>query len=40
MGLAIVGKLVGLLGGEIKVESALDKGSTFEVWLPHNLAEE
>lgn len=37
LGLAIVKKLVGLLHGDIRVESELDKGSKFTVTLPINL---
>ncbi|MNF17044.1 Sensor protein DivL [compost metagenome] len=34
MGLALVKKLVEILGGNIKLESELEKGSTFTVNLP------
>ncbi|MEP6618085.1 MAG: HAMP domain-containing sensor histidine kinase [bacterium] len=36
LGLAISRRLARLLGGEISVESELDRGSTFTVWLPVN----
>jgi signal transduction histidine kinase len=34
IGLAIVAKAVHLMGGEVKVESALGRGSTFSIRLP------
>lgn len=36
LGLAVVKKLVTILGGEVFVESVLDKGSTFWIELPFN----
>lgn len=40
IGLALVMELVKLHGGTIKVESELEKGSTFFITLPHNLDKE
>jgi two-component system sensor histidine kinase/response regulator len=37
LGLALVQKLLALMGGEIAAESALDKGSTFTVRIPMRL---
>lgn len=39
LGLAISRRLAQLLGGDIRVESQLGKGSTFTLWLPVNLAD-
>jgi PAS domain S-box-containing protein len=40
LGLAITRRLVGALNGWIQVQSAVDQGSTFTVWLPGNAARE
>ena len=39
LGLAISRRLAQLLGGDIRVESQLGKGSTFTLWLPVNSAD-
>jgi signal transduction histidine kinase len=39
LGLAISRRLAQLLGGDIRVESQLGKGSTFTLWLPVNTAD-
>ena len=39
LGLAISRRLAQLLGGDIRVESQLGKGSTFTLWLPVNAAD-
>ncbi len=39
LGMAIAGQLAELLGGSIKVESELGKGSTFTVFLTHKFAD-
>jgi signal transduction histidine kinase len=39
LGLAISRRLAQLLGGDIRVDSQLGKGSTFSLWLPVNVAD-
>jgi len=39
LGLAMVKLLVELHGGAVALESAVDKGSCFTVWLPHRMVE-
>jgi len=36
LGLYIVRRLLEMLGGQVSVDSATGRGSTFRVWLPHN----
>jgi signal transduction histidine kinase len=36
LGLAILKEIVELHGGRVTVESEVDRGSSFTVWLPHN----
>ncbi|MCO6430171.1 MAG: PAS domain S-box protein [Deltaproteobacteria bacterium] len=40
LGLAITRRIISLMGGEIQVESAPDKGSRFSFWVPVRLASE
>jgi signal transduction histidine kinase len=35
LGLAILKEIVELHGGRVTVESEVDQGSSFTVWLPH-----
>jgi signal transduction histidine kinase len=35
LGLAILKEIVELHGGRVTVESEVDRGSSFTVWLPH-----
>lgn len=37
LGLAIAERIVTLMGGEIKVESEYEKGSTFSFWIPQKI---
>ena len=39
LGLPISRRLARLLGGEVPVQSALGKGSTFTIWIPVNPAD-
>jgi PAS domain S-box-containing protein len=40
LGLSIVKQIIDLMGGEINAESAVGKGTTFEVYLPFDIARE
>ncbi len=39
LGMAITKKIIDLMGGEIKIESAIDKGSRFDVYLTFSINE-